>query len=100
MTARAARSAALRRVRGQEPALTGAQDLRYSPAERADGPFETLPARPHDRARAEALPVRPADRAQTRTLPVQPHGERPPRMERAPRAHHEERTPNRRRTCS
>ena len=76
---------------GKNPPRPARRTYDIPPAERADGPFETLPARPHDRARAEALPVRPADRAQTRTLPVQPHGERPPRMERAPRAHHEER---------
>ena len=92
MTARAARSAALRRVRGARTRPDRRAGLTiFPPAERADGPFETLPARPHDRARVEALPVRPADRAQTRTLPVQPHGERPPRMERAPRAHPAER---------
>ena len=76
---------------GQNPPRPARRTYAIPPAERADGPFETLPARPYERARAEALPVRPADRAQTRTLPVQPHGERPPRMERAPRAHHEER---------
>ena len=76
---------------GKNPPRPARRTYDIPPAERADGPFETLPARPHDRARAEAMPVRPADRAQTRTLPVQPHGERPPRMERAPRAHHEER---------
>lgn len=76
---------------GKNPPRPARRTYDIPPAERADGPFETLPARPHDRARVEALPVRPADRAQTRTLPVQPHGERPPRMERAPRAHHEER---------
>ena len=76
---------------GKNPPRPARRTYDIPPAERADGPFETLPARPYERARAEALPVRPADRAQTRTLPVQPHGERPPRMERAPRAHHEER---------
>ena len=76
---------------GKNPPRPARRTYDIPPAERADGPFETLPARPHDRARAEALPVRPADRAQTRTLPVQPHGERPPRMERAPRAHPAER---------
>ena len=76
---------------GKNPPRPARRTYDIPPAERADGPFETLPARPHDRARAEAMPVRPADRAQTRTLPVQPHGERPPRMERVPRAHHEER---------
>ena len=77
---------------GKNPPRPARRTYDIPPAERADGPFETLPARPHDRTRAEALPVRPADRAQTRTLPVQPpHGERPPRMGRAPRAHHEER---------
>lgn len=76
---------------GKNPPRPARRTYDIPPAERADGPFETLPARPHDRARVEALPVRPADRAQTRTLPVQPHGERPPRMERAPRAHHAER---------
>ena len=76
---------------GKNPPRPARRTYDIPPAERADGPFETLPARPHDRARVEALPVRPADRAQTRTLPVQPHGERPPRMERAPRAHPAER---------
>ena len=76
---------------GKNPPRPARRTYDIPPAERADGPFETLPARPYERARAEALPVRPADRAQTRTLPVQPHGERPPRMERAPRAHHAER---------
>ena len=76
---------------GKNPPRPARRTYDIPPAERADGPFETLPARPHDRARAEALPVRPADRAQTRTLPVQPYGERPPRMERAPRAHPAER---------
>ena len=76
---------------GKNPPRPARRTYDIPPAERADGPFETLPARPHDRARAEAMPVRPADRAQTRTLPVQPHGERPPRMERAPRAHPAER---------
>ena len=76
---------------GKNPPRPARRTYDIPPAERADGPFETLPARPYERARAEALPVRPADRAQTRTLPVQPHGERPPRMERAPRAHPAER---------
>ena len=76
---------------GKNPPRPARRTYDIPPAERADGPFETLPARPHDRARAEVMPVRPADRAQTRTLPVRPYGERPPRMERPPRAHHEER---------
>ena len=76
---------------GKNPPRLARRTYDIPPAERADGPFETLPARPHDRARVEALPVRPADRAQTRTLPIQPHGERPPRMERVPRAHPAER---------
>ena len=76
---------------GKNPPRPARRTYDIPSAERADGPFETLPARPYERARAEVMPVRPVDRAQTRTLPVQPHGERPPRMERAPRAHHVER---------
>ena len=76
---------------GQNPPRPARRTFDIPPAERVDGPFETLPARAHDHAHAEAMPVRPAERAQTRTLPVRPYGERPPRMERPPRAHHEER---------
>ena len=76
---------------GKNPPRPARRTFDIPPAERVDGPFETLPARAHDRAHAEAMPVRPAERAQTRTLPVRPYGERPPRMERPPRAHHEER---------
>lgn len=76
---------------GKNPPRPARRTFDIPPAERVDGPFETLPARAHDRAHVEAMPVRPAERAQTRTLPVRPYGERPPRMERPPRAHHEER---------
>ena len=76
---------------GKNPPRPARRTFDIPPAERVDGPFETLPARAHDRAHAEAMPVRPAERAKTRTLPVRPYGERPPRMERPPRAHHEER---------
>ena len=76
---------------GKNPPRPARRTFDIPPAERVDGPFETLPTRAHDRAHVEAMPVRPAERAQTRTMPVRPHGERPPRMERPPRAHHEER---------
>lgn len=76
---------------GKNPPRPARRTFDIPPAERVDGPFETLPARAHDHAHAEAMPVRPEERAQTRTLPVRPYGERPPRMERPPRAHHEER---------
>ena len=76
---------------GKNPPRPARRTFDIPPAERVDGPFETLPARAHDRAHVEAMPVRPAERAQTRTLPVRPYGERSPRMERPPRAHHEER---------
>ena len=76
---------------GKNPPRPARRTFDIPPAERVDGPFETLPARAHDRVHVEAMPVRPAERAQTRTLPVRPYGERPPRMERPPRAHHEER---------
>ena len=76
---------------GKNPPRPARRTFDIPPAERVDGPFETLPARAHDHAHAEAMPVRPAERAQTRTMPVRPYGERPPRMERPPRAHHEER---------
>ena len=76
---------------GKNPPRPARRTFDIPPAERVDGPFETLPARAHDHAHAEAMPVRPAERAKTRTLPVRPYGERPPRMERPPRAHHEER---------
>ena len=76
---------------GKNPPRPARRTFDIPPAERVDGPFETLPTRAHDRVHVEAMPVRPAERAQTRTLPVRPHGERPPRMERPPRAHHEER---------
>ena len=76
---------------GKNPPRPARRTFDIPPAERVDGPFETLPTRAHDHAHAEAMPVRPAERAQTRTLPVRPYGERPPRMERPPRAHHEER---------
>ena len=86
MTARAARSAALRRVRGaRDPPRPARRTYDIPPAERADGPFETLPARPHDpragggatrssrRSRADAHAARPSPMASVR-----------PRMERAP----------------
>ena len=76
---------------GKNPPRPARRTFDIPPAERVDGPFETLPARAHDHAHAEAMPVRPEERAQTRTLPVRPYGERSPRMERPPRAHHEER---------
>ena len=76
---------------GKNPPRPARRTFDIPPAERVDEPFETLPARAHDHAHAEAMPVRPAERAQTRTLPVRPYGERSPRMERPPRAHHEER---------
>ena len=91
MTAAKRKNALCAAAGGQEPAPAGAQDLRHPPAERADGPFETLPGRVNDRARAKTLPAHPGERAQARTLPARPYGERAPRMERAPRAHHEER---------
>ena len=63
---------------GKNPPRPARRTYDIPPAERADGPFETLPAHP-------------GERAQARTLPARPYGERAPRMERAPRAHHEER---------
>ena len=76
---------------GKNPPRPARRTFDIPPAERVDGPFETLPARAHDHAHAEAMPVRPEERAQTRTLPVRPYGERSSRMERPLRAHHEER---------
>ena len=76
---------------GKNPPRPARRTYDIPPAERADGPFETLPGRVNDRARAKTLPAHPGERAQARTLPARPCGERAPRMERAPRAHHEER---------
>ena len=76
---------------GKNPPRPARRTYDIPPAERADGPFETLPGRVNDRARAKTLPAHPGERAQARTLPARPYGERAPRMERAPRAHHEER---------
>ena len=64
---------------GKNPPRPARRTYNIPPAERADGPFETLPARSHDHARAETLPIRPGERAQTRALPGAHRAERPPR---------------------
>ena len=78
---------------GKNPPRPARRTYNIPPAERADGPFETLPARSHDHARAETLPIRPGDRAQTRALPEAHRAERPPRTERPPRVYYEDRGP-------
>ena len=78
---------------GKNPPRPARRTYNIPPGRARDGPFETLPARSHDHARAETLPIRPGDRAQTRALPEAHRAERPPRTERPPRVYYEDRGP-------